>query len=38
LLAGDRQRPECVSKPRNPLQSGFVKSVCRELPRIALAA
>jgi hypothetical protein len=38
LLAGDRQRPKCVAKLPNPLQSGFVKSVCRELPPVALAA
>ena len=37
-LGGDRQRAGSVAKARNPLQGGFLKSVCREVPRAALAA
>ena len=37
-LGGDRQMQKRVAKPRNPLQMGRSKSVCRELPRMALAA
>jgi hypothetical protein len=37
-LGGDRQRVKGVAKARNPLQGGFLKSVCREVPSVALAA
>src|SRR6185437_1876892 len=37
-LGGDRQRARSVAKARYPLQGGFLKSVCRETPRVALAA
>jgi hypothetical protein len=38
LLAGDRQTGARVAKARIPSQNGCVESVCRELPRMALAA
>jgi hypothetical protein len=38
LLAGDRQTGVRVAKARIPSQNGRVESVCRELPRMALAA
>jgi hypothetical protein len=37
-LAGDRQTEKHVAKARIRCQEGALKSVCREMPRAALAA
>jgi hypothetical protein len=38
LLGGDRQIEKRVAKARNRCKGTPLKSVCRELPRVALAA
>jgi len=37
-LGGDRQKAGAVAKMRDPNVNGLLRSVCRELSRMALAA